>query len=111
MTSVGSVASITKMIGEFSDLMTAGMKKKVRKHFREYLLGMMIPPEIMEVKNATGFRYIKYALISMKDAVNAKNHLLKLRVPFVALSIFSTMQFFYEGLTVGNSIFWVSMLM
>ncbi len=46
MTSVGSVASITKMIGEFSDLMTAGMKKKVRKHFREYLLGMMIPPEI-----------------------------------------------------------------
>ena len=37
--------------------------------------------EIMEVKNATGFRYIKYALISMKDAANAKNHLLKLRVP------------------------------
>jgi hypothetical protein len=34
------------MIGEFSDLMTAGMKKKVKKHFREYLLGMMIPPEI-----------------------------------------------------------------
>lgn len=32
-------------------------------------------------------------------------------IPFVALSIFSTMQFFYEGLTVGNSIFWVSMLM
>lgn len=46
MTSVGSVASITKTIGDFSDLMTAGMKKKVRKHFREYLLGMMIPPEI-----------------------------------------------------------------
>ncbi|MHB1439786.1 MAG: transposase [Cuniculiplasma sp.] len=46
MTSVGSVASIAKMIGEFSDLMTTGMKKKVRKHFREYLLGMMIPPEI-----------------------------------------------------------------
>jgi len=32
-------------------------------------------------------------------------------IPFIALSIFSTMQFFYEGLTVGNSIFWVSMLM
>jgi hypothetical protein len=46
MTSIGSVASITKTIGDFSDLMTAGMKKKVRKHFREYLLGMMIPPEI-----------------------------------------------------------------
>ncbi|MHB1440165.1 MAG: transposase family protein [Cuniculiplasma sp.] len=46
MTSVGSVASITKMIGEFSDLMTAGMNKKITKHFREYLLGMMMPPEI-----------------------------------------------------------------
>ena len=49
-TSVGSVASITKMIGEFSDLMTGGMKmnQKVRIHFRDYLLGMMIPPEIKE---------------------------------------------------------------
>ena len=46
MTSIGSVASITKSIGEFSNIMTAGMEKKVRKHFREYLLGMMIPPEI-----------------------------------------------------------------
>ena len=46
MTSVGSVAYITKRIGEFSNLMTAGMEKNVRKHFREYLLGMMIPPEI-----------------------------------------------------------------
>jgi uncharacterized membrane protein len=32
-------------------------------------------------------------------------------IPFAALAIFSTMQFFYEGLTVGNSIFWVSILM
>ena len=32
-------------------------------------------------------------------------------IPFIALSIFSTMQFFYEGLTIGNSIFWVSLLM
>jgi len=46
MTSVGSVAYITKRIGDFSNLMTAGMEKNVRKHFREYLLGMMIPPEI-----------------------------------------------------------------
>ena len=46
MTSKGSVASITNMISEFSDLMTAGMKKKVKKHFREYMLGIMIPPEI-----------------------------------------------------------------
>ena len=32
-------------------------------------------------------------------------------IPFAALAIFSTMQFFYEGLTLGNSIFWVSILM
>lgn len=46
MTTKGSVASITNIIGDFSDQMTAGMKKKVRKHFKEYLLGIMIPPEI-----------------------------------------------------------------
>ena len=46
MTSKGSVASITTMISEFSNLMTSGMKKKVRKHFKEYMLGIMIPPEI-----------------------------------------------------------------
>ena len=32
-------------------------------------------------------------------------------IPFAALAMFSTMQFFYEGLTIGNSIFWVSILM
>jgi hypothetical protein len=41
-----SVAEITTIIADFSDEMTKGMKKKVRKHFREYLLGIMIPPEI-----------------------------------------------------------------
>ncbi len=45
MTSTVSVAELTKHIGEFSDTMTAGMKRSVRKHFREYLLGIMIPPE------------------------------------------------------------------
>ena len=45
MTSTVSVAELTKHIGEFSDMMTAGMKWSVRKHFREYLLGIMIPPE------------------------------------------------------------------
>lgn len=32
-------------------------------------------------------------------------------IPFAALAIFSTMPFFYEGLTAGNSIFWVSLIM
>jgi len=32
-------------------------------------------------------------------------------IPFAALAIFSTMPFFYEGLTTGNSIFWVSLIM
>jgi hypothetical protein len=45
MTSTVSVAELTKRIGKFSDMMTCGMKKSVRKHFREYLLGIMIPPE------------------------------------------------------------------
>ena len=45
MTSTVSVAELTKRIGEFSDNMTCGMKRSVRKHFREYLLGIMIPPE------------------------------------------------------------------
>ena len=40
------VASIAKTIRDFSDEMTDGMKKNVRKHFREYLLGIMIPPEV-----------------------------------------------------------------
>lgn len=46
MTTSGSVTSIAKTIRDFSDRMTAGMPKKVKKHFREYLLGMTIPPEI-----------------------------------------------------------------
>ena len=46
MTIKGSVSSITKIIGDFSDQMTVCMKKNVRRHFREYLLGIMIPPEI-----------------------------------------------------------------
>jgi hypothetical protein len=46
MTTKGSVASITKIIGDFADQMTLGLKKSVRKHFREYMLGIMIPPEI-----------------------------------------------------------------
>ena len=37
---------LTTNIREFSDMMTAGMKKSVGKHFSEYLLGIMIPPEI-----------------------------------------------------------------
>ena len=45
MTSTVSVAELTKGIGEFSDNMTSGMKRSVRKHFREYMLGIMIPPE------------------------------------------------------------------
>lgn len=46
MTTGDSVASITKTIADFSDLMTDGMKRPVRKHFHEYLMGMIIPPEI-----------------------------------------------------------------
>jgi len=46
MTTNGSVASITKIIGDFADQMTLGMKKSVKKHFREYMLGIMIPPKI-----------------------------------------------------------------
>jgi hypothetical protein len=45
MTSTVSVAELTKPIGDFSDLMTSGMNKTVRKHFKEYMLGIMIPPE------------------------------------------------------------------
>jgi hypothetical protein len=45
MTSTVSVAELTKPIGDFSDLMTSGMRKTVRKHFKEYMLGIMIPPE------------------------------------------------------------------
>ena len=45
MTSTGSVAELTKHIGEFSDMITSGMKRSVGKHFREYLLGIMLPPE------------------------------------------------------------------
>ena len=45
MTSTVSVAELTKHIGEFSDMMTAGMKRSVRKHFKEYMLGIMIPHE------------------------------------------------------------------
>ena len=39
-------ALLTTNIREFSDMMTAGMKRSVRKHFYEYLLGILIPPEI-----------------------------------------------------------------
>jgi predicted SpoU family rRNA methylase len=46
MTTKGSVASITKIIDDFAGQMTLGMKKNVRKHFREYMLGIMTPPEI-----------------------------------------------------------------
>ena len=45
MTSTVSVAELTKHIGEFTDTMTAGMKRSVRKHFKEYMLGIMILPE------------------------------------------------------------------
>lgn len=41
-----SDASIVKIITDFSDQMTQGMKPSVRKHFKEYLLGIAIPPEI-----------------------------------------------------------------
>jgi hypothetical protein len=44
-TSTVSVAELTKPIGDFSDNMTSRMNKTVRKHFKEYMLGIMIPPE------------------------------------------------------------------
>ena len=40
-----SVAELTNNICQFADIMTVGMKKSVKKHFREYMLGIMIPPE------------------------------------------------------------------
>ena len=43
MTSTVSVAELTKPIGDFSDNMTSEMRKTVRKHFKEYMLGIMIP--------------------------------------------------------------------
>ena len=45
MTSIVSVAELTKPIGKFSDMMTAGMKRSVRRHFKEYLLGIMLPSD------------------------------------------------------------------
>jgi len=56
MTNNSSVAPIINVIGEFSDEMTLGMKKGVRKHFSEYLLGMMIPPEVRRksISNISG---------------------------------------------------------
>ncbi len=45
MTSTVSVAELTKHIGEFSDMMTSGMKRSVRKHFEESMLGILILPE------------------------------------------------------------------
>ena len=45
MTSTVSVAELTNNICQFADMMTAGMKRSVRKHFKEYMLGIMIPPE------------------------------------------------------------------
>ena len=45
MTSTVSVAELTNNICQFADLMASGMKRSVRKHFREYMLGIMIPPE------------------------------------------------------------------
>lgn len=44
MTSTVSVAELTNNICQFADLMASGMKRSVRKHFREYMLGIMIPP-------------------------------------------------------------------
>ena len=46
MTNGGDVAAITKTIRDFADSMTEGMKPSVRKHFKEYFLGILIPPEI-----------------------------------------------------------------
>ena len=46
MTNEGDVAAITKTIRDFADSMTEGMKPSVRKHFKEYFLGILIPPEI-----------------------------------------------------------------
>ena len=45
MTSTVSVAELTKTIDKFSDMMPAGMKRSVRKHIKEYMLGIMLPPE------------------------------------------------------------------
>ena len=45
MTSTVSVAELTNNIYQFADIMTVGMKWSVRKHFREYMLGIMISPE------------------------------------------------------------------
>ena len=46
MTSTVPVSELNEMIGEFAVLISAGMKRSVKKHFREYMLGIMIPPEI-----------------------------------------------------------------
>lgn len=35
-----TVTDITEIIEDFSDRMTSGMKRGVRKHFKRYLLGM-----------------------------------------------------------------------
>ena len=45
MTSTVSVAELTKPIREFSENMTFGMKRSVRKHFKEYMLGIIVPSE------------------------------------------------------------------
>ena len=69
-----------------------------------------IPALIFHIKEA----FIQIPLYILPFLLLAYNFMKKgysNYIPFIALSIFSTMQFFYEGLTIGNSIFWVSMLM
>lgn len=44
MTSTVPISELNEMIGEFADLISAGMKRSVKKHCREYMLGIMIPP-------------------------------------------------------------------
>ena len=54
MTSTVSVAELTKHIGEFSDNMTLGMKRSVRKHFKEYMLGIIVPSEFWRKSISNG---------------------------------------------------------
>lgn len=46
MKSRESADSIATSNREFSDIMSTGMKKSAMKHFHEYLLGILIPPEV-----------------------------------------------------------------
>ncbi len=46
MASTVSVVVLTEEISKFEDLRAYGMEKTMNKHFHEYLLDIMITPEI-----------------------------------------------------------------